>query len=331
MPLSTFNSEIRINREAVLPDARHATRMATKVVLGMVLAILCITELSSRFLFPRISTIQNRISNDRREVMSLRNAKSRDLPTVLLLGNSLLLHGVDYPRLQAAMRGRARITRYGIENTEYLDWYYGLRRLFAEGIRPSSVVLCLNLGQTLSHGIMDESARRLVQTSDLLKASHDAGMDTTRTSGFVIAHWSDFYAYRATIRNYVINKSDPAYASALHALARRPPTFPSDAAVMEQTRSRLATLRDLCRENGVEFVLLVPPAFADRNNDVLKKAAFLENVGVEAPVTNVPLTAEFFLADRFHLNGQGQRLFTDALLRDLQSRFQKSSMLPAER
>ncbi|MGH9529888.1 MAG: hypothetical protein ACRD2S_08235, partial [Terriglobales bacterium] len=286
------------------------------------------TELSSRFLFPRISTIQRRIVSDHREVMAMGKAQSHDLPDVLLVGNSLLLHGVDYPRLREGVSDRAEIIRYGIENTEYLDWYYGLRRLFAEGVRPSTVILCLNLGQTLSHGVLDESARRLIQASDLLKVSREAGMDTTKTSGFVIAHWSDFYAYRATIRNYIINKSDPPYASALHALARRPPTFPSNETVTKEARHRLADLRNLCRENGAEFVLLVPPALSDRN-EALEKAAILENIEVETPVTEVPLTDEFFLPDRFHLNERGQKLFTDALLRDLQSRFRESPLLPA--
>ena len=122
-------------------------------------------------------------------------------PTVLLVGNSLLLARSRLSEDPREMAPDARVLGFVIENTEYLDWYYGLRHLFASGVRPSTVVLCLNLGQTVSSRTLgDYSARHLFGVSDLLPVAHDAGMDATRTSGLVLAHWSAFYASRAITR-----------------------------------------------------------------------------------------------------------------------------------
>jgi hypothetical protein len=36
-----------------------------------------------------------------------------------------------------------RIEVFPIENTWFLDWYFGLDRLFSEGARPAIIALCL--------------------------------------------------------------------------------------------------------------------------------------------------------------------------------------------
>jgi hypothetical protein len=285
------------------------------------LALLMSTaELATRYLYPRMSRIEQRVTQDQREVMTIKPRAPRTPPTVLLAGNSLLLHGVDYPRVRSELATDARVVRFAIENTEYLDWYYGLRHLFARGIQPSKVVLCLNLGQTLSHSILDESAWHLLGAGDLLPASREAGLDHTQTSNLVFGHWSSFYANRAGIRNYILNVTDRRYADQLHSLARHPPAFPSEDEMLAQARVRLQRLKSLCQQNGVDLVLLLPPELNTHNNGILVKAASLENVDVDVPVAENTLGAEFFQADRFHLNEKGAAIFTDGLARDLRSR-----------
>jgi hypothetical protein len=242
-------------------------------------------------------------------------------PTVLLVGNSLLLDGLDYPKIRKQMASDARVVRFVIERTDYLDWYYGLHHMFASGVRPSVVVLCLNLGQTVSSETLgDYSARHLFGISDLLPVAKQAGMDATRTSGMVVAHWSAFYASRATIRNFILNRTNPPYAAAIHALADSTiKPLPPDDELVREGRSRLSAIRELCRQYGIELVLLIPPSLT-RYNDLLASAASLEDVHFDFPLPLGTIGPEMFRADRSHLNDKGAAIFTDAIARCLRAR-----------
>src|SRR5215471_19881535 len=136
-------------------------RITIAFLLAGLALILIAAELSARYIYPRVSRIEKRIVDDEHEVIALANQHPNSDPAVLVLGNSLLLHGMDYAQMRQAMGPNVRIVRYGIENTEYLDWYYGLRGLFARGVKPDLVVLCLNAGQTMSRNVLDESSWRL--------------------------------------------------------------------------------------------------------------------------------------------------------------------------
>jgi hypothetical protein len=89
--------------------------------------------------------------------------------------------------------------------------------------------------------------------------------------------------------------------------------------MIAQSRARLKRIDQLCRDNGVRFVLVVPPALGERSDLLLKAGAF-EGVDVDAPIPMASLGADFFLADRYHLNERGSALFTEALAKDLRSR-----------
>lgn len=331
MPSSISGSEPAQPSAIVKADPR--VRLATIAVIASLVLVLLAAEILARFAFPRISQIEGRIGSDQRQARSIRAPAPPAAPTLLLAGNSLLLRGLDYPKIQTEMAPDARVVRFVIENTEYLDWYYGLRHLFAMGVRPSAVVLCLNMGQTVSSVTLgDYSARHLFGVSEILPVAHDTGMTATQTSGFFLAHWSAFYASRASIRNFILNKSDPGYAQALHALANstRAP-LPSDVELVSQARVRLSAIRELCRQHGVEFVLLIPPSLA-RNNDLLASAAGLERVNFEYPLPLGSVGPEFFRADGNHLNEKGAEIFTDALARCLRARLGKetpSVLMPA--
>jgi hypothetical protein len=238
-----------------------------------------------------------------------------------LAGNSLLLRGLDYPRIRTELAPDAHVVRYVIENTEYLDWYYGLHHLFASGIRPSMVVLCLNLGQTVSPGTLgDYSARHLFGFSELLPVAHDARLSATQTSGLFLAHWSAFYASRATMRNFILNKSAPGYAAAMHALADNIKSpLPPDEELLRVARTRLHAIDLLCRQSGVQLVLLIPPSMAGRN-ELLASAAALEKVNFDYPFPTGTLGAELFRPDGAHLNEQGAVQLTGALAARLRAR-----------
>ena len=326
MHLSISNSEQDEDRMSKLPHpptgeeqlTNGVIRRATIALLMILAGVFGSAEFAARVLFPRISHIQRRIVQDQKEVRSLGTAVPQGPATVLVVGNSLLLYGLDYPRFVTALSPEIRPVRYAIENTDYLDWYYGLKGLLSEGVRPTQVVVCLNLGQTLDPGILGEySAHHLFRARDLLAVSREAGLDNTRTSGLFFAHWSAFYADRVHIRNYILNVSDRPYADVMNALARVPPNFPPDDDAVQQSRLRLRAIMKLCQDNHVDFVFVVPPALK-RHDELLAKAGSLENVTVDIPVPLGSLGPEYFL-DGFHLNEKGAELFTDALARDLQA------------
>jgi len=297
----------------------RAARAATAGLLIALALVFAVAECTARYVYPQLSHIEQRIVGDRREVTSLASRSQNDGPSVLLAGNSLLLHALDYPMIQKDLAPNVHPVRYVIENTDYMDWYYGLHRLFTEGVRPSKVLLCLNLGQMLSHGVLSSSPRQLFRAGDLLTLSREAHMDNTETSNLVFSHYSAFYSAREGLRNYLLNIADPPYARELHRLARQPPKFPTEEEMLGESRARLRNLDRLCRENGVEFVLVLPSALTDRN-DLLLKAGALEGVEVVAPIASRSLGPEFFL-DNFHLNEKGAAVFTEALDRDLRTRF----------
>jgi hypothetical protein len=306
------------------PDIRRAT-IALLIVLAGVFGT---AEFASRILFPRFSHLQRRIVGDEREARAIGAPVHNGPATVLIVGNSLLLHALDYPAFTADLAPDVKPVRYAIENTSYLDWYYGLRALFSEGVRPSRVVLCLNLAQTLERGVLGEyTARHLFRAQDLLAVGRDAGLDNTKTSGLFFAHWSAFYADRAHIRNYILNISDPGYADAMNTLARVPPNFPPDDEALYETRLRLRTIMKLCQEYRVDFVFVVPPSLKLRD-ELLATAGTLENIPVDIPVPLGSLGPKYFL-DGFHLNPKGAEVFTTALSRDLKTRFGKVNS-PAE-
>jgi hypothetical protein len=319
MHSSISSSEPAVASERNAP-ANPQLRLATVAIVALVALVFLGAEILSRYAFPRISQIERRIRSDEHQAMSIRAPAPDSPPTVLVVGNSLLLRGLDYPKIRTEMAPDAQVIRFSIENTEYLDWYYGLRHMFESGVHPSMVVLCLNLGQTVSSRTLgDYSARHLFGVPELLPVARAAGMDATRTSGLILAHWSAFYASRATIRNFILNRADPSYAHVMHALADSAPNaLPPDDALVNTARDRLAAIQHLCTQYGVELVLLIPPSLT-RYNDLLASAARLQNVSFDDPMPVGTLGPEYFM-DGVHLNPTGAVLFTNAVAGRLRAR-----------
>ncbi len=319
-------SEPKVDSGRTTHTERYA-RLATVAVIAAFVTVSCVAELVSRYIFPRVSQIEARIRSDERQAMSIHSRQAGSVPTVLLVGNSLLLRGLDYPVLRKEIAPDAQVTRFGIENTEYVDWYYGLHHMFESGVHPFMVVLCLNLGQTVSsRSLGDYSARHLFGVSELLPAAHDTGMDATRTSELVLAHWSAFYASRATIRNFILNVTDPPYAYAIHDVANSiAAPLPADDVLIRTARARLDAMQQLCDRHGVQLVLLIPPALG-RYNDLLARAAELEHVRYDYPIRSEKISPDFF-ADGTHLNTRGAALFTDAIARCLHARLETPNQM----
>lgn len=285
------------------------------------LALFCAAiEGLTRFGFSHISRIEARISRDHKAALGIHKS---DRPTVLLVGNSLMLEGIDYERLRDALAGRAYAVRFPIEQTQYLDWYYGLRRLFDEGSQPDLVVLCMSAEHLITSRIRgDYSSYYLFRLTDIPQIRHDIDYDLTKTSSLVLSHFSLFYAGRSSLRNFILVRTDPAYAEMLQRIAAPQAHFPPDQQMERITESRLRDLRLLCSSHGARFVFLLAPGFGP-GEAPLVAAGVRSRTDVLAPIHLNELGRDKF-RDGFHLNAAGAQLFTDKVAPLLQSRLGKN-------
>lgn len=284
------------------------------------LALFCFAiEALTRFGFARVSQIEARIANDHAAVHAIRKS---DKPTVLLVGNSLMLEGIDYRRLRESLRGRAHAVRFLIEETEYLDWFYGLRRLFNEGSRPDMVVLCVNAEHLISSRIRgDYSVYYLFSFWDISQIRRDINYDLTKASGLALSRFSLFYAARNNLRNFVLIRTAPAYAEMLRTIARAQGRLPSDPEIERIAETRLTAMRILCSSHDAQFAFLLPPGFGPGETPLVS-AGIRSRTDVMVPVHLNTLDRDKF-KDGFHLNASGARMFTEKVSALLENRFEE--------
>ena len=303
MPLSTSSSEERL--------VRPGYRRPIAVTLTMLVVLFALIEVTAQFGFKRISHIESRTEADHQAALAVRPGGPAK-PSILLLGNSLLLEGMDYDAMRRDLEPRATPVRFVVEQTAYLDWYYGIRRLLSDGARPDRIVLCLNLDQLLENNIRGEySAYFLIRTQDLVSAGRDAGYDRTRISGLFFGRYSMFYAGRNNLRNFALNTVAPGYGEFLHNVTIAKARQLTDAEVLAAAVPRLRKLRALCDQNDILFDFLLPPGFEHGVRGLLD-AGKTSGTSVLAPVPQYAWNAKFY-RDGFHLNHEGAERFTQVL------------------
>ena len=305
---STFSSE-----EETLKRSYFRPIVGTVALLLLLLAGL---EFGTRLVFRRLSRIEARTNADYRAALATRPGGGSHR-SILLLGNSLLLEGLDYDTLRRVMEPRTTPVRFVVESTAYLDWYYGIRRLLSDGARPDRIVLCLNLSQLLSNKIRGEySAFYLIRTPDLVSAGREAGLDLTGTSGLFFGRYSMFYAARNNFRNFALSTVDAPYEETLHKFTVAPGAQWSDAEVLAGATPRLNSLRTICTQYGVGFTFLLPPGF-EKGAEGLIEAGRKSGTMVLVPVPQNSWQQDLY-ADGFHLNHKGAEKFTRLLAATLQ-------------
>jgi len=284
------------------------------VLLAALLLYCCVLEVVAQAGFPRLSRIQRRIASGKRDALALQPTSAEGAKTVLLLGNSLVVHGVDTQLLHKEMAPRLQSNVFAIENTQYLDWYFGLRRLFAEGSHPGVVALCLSTRQLISKGTDGEYfAHYIMQGRDLLSVRKEAKLDVTTTSNFFFASHSAWLGSRASIRNWLLGELMPNVEQLTAYLPQQVSAMPSGDVVVGEGMRRLQTLEALCASHGTRFVLVIPPSMrpGDRS-DELQAAAESVGIRVVIPYRAAEMPASYF-EDGFHLNSQGAVAFTEKL------------------
>ena len=306
MHSSTFNSEeLPVRNRAYQP-------WVIALVAGIVLFLAGI-EAAARFVFPRTSRIAARVRREQAKAGAIGKDGGSE-HTVLLVGNSLMLEGLNVESLRAGLPPGWRLVRFVVEQADYLDWYYGLRRLFAEGARPQVVAIMLSPAQTIADSIRGEFfARHLMQLSDLGRLTHELKLHPTRETGLAFGNLSEFYGSRAEVRNWLLLRIMPQFDSVARLLIKRAP-IPADNSPYRAAAARLRAMREEVEIHQARFVWLLPPGLHTKDADTgLLEAAQAAGVTVVSAVPSDSLPAADF-SDGIHLTGPGREIYTSKLV-----------------
>jgi hypothetical protein len=284
------------------------------VLLGALLAYFCALEAVTRTAFPRINHVWRTIQADHLHAVSLRPDAPGKSVSMLIVGNSYLEVGVNRDSLQQEIAPNFSLAYMPMSGTSYLDWYFGLRRLFTEGSRPAIVGVCLSTRDLLSDSTYGGSfASSLMLKRDILKVKQESHLDNTTMTDYLFASSSSWMGHRGEIHNWLLRKTAPSINDLVPFFKPKNRPLPPTSEVLAKALPRLRLLNELCRENGSRFFLLIPPTrdVNDASNE-LQAAAAREGLLVVLPFQHAELPEDVFI-DGAHLNPQGAALFTERL------------------
>ncbi len=315
MLLSTSSSERASNTSF---EARHGGKAhrSILIVLAGVVVIWLASEAGTFLAVHRVSKIMRRMQLEWRDTKEMPRYSATGKPTMLLFGNSLLLEGVDYAGLRQDLSAQFDVHRLIFEQTDYLDEYYVLRRLFHHGARPHDLVLCISVNQFIGNDTRGEFMARYMDALDIVRLGSRQHMDATTTSGLLFAHWSEWFADRAETRKFVLGLVMPDMRDLAMRLAWVRDKAADPEVVRAKATPRLFEMKEICDEYGIRLTIVVPPTLAKDWSDVLEGAGEAAGVRVLVPVEPGGMNASFF-RDGFHLNRAGATVFTAKLESEL--------------
>lgn len=294
-------------------------RAAIVLLLGTLVLYFCVLEASTRLIVPSFSEGERRMRNDYRAALALLPTTPAGSRTVLVVGNSLLLRAVVRSQLENNLPRTYAVRLFPIEATTFFDWYFGLRRFFAEGSRPGVVILCMSLRHLTSDSTDGARfAHFMMQWTDLPEVKKTTGLDMMNASNYFFANMSSWLGMSSSVRNALLEKLIPDAASLVADFAQvQPVPLAANPAVIRRSLERLRELKDLCETYGAHFIMLIPPTL-NRTDPApaVALAAGNEGISVLIPYQPAELPAKAF-SDGFHLNRQGAELFTSRLGKEL--------------
>jgi lysophospholipase L1-like esterase len=285
-----------------------------KLLVGICALLIVAFEFLSNFLLKHHSETYARVSRQYAEAVKMRPAKPGEPTSVLIIGNSLLLEGVDVDRLQKLTCSQMHIYPIFLEATGYYDWFYGLQHLFREGAKPQVVVLGVGVNSFLANSVRQDYAPLLLfDMRDSLGVASDLKMDRTATSNLLLAHSSVFWDTRTVLRTQILRHAVPHYTE-LVSLLKPQPAIPPSQQFQTTANSRLERLRELCEAHGAKLIILFPPT--PSSEDAVRQMTLASRkVGVDTlvPIDPTALSVKYYQSDELHLNSEGAQLFTSAL------------------
>lgn len=296
------------------------------ILLGSMLVYVCALEVVTRRALPRIDHVWRIFHADHLAAVSLHPSAPGNSATLLMVGNSYLEVGVNRDNLQHEIAPAYSIVYVPISGTSYLDWYFGLRKLFAEGSRPAIVGVCLSTRDLLSDATFGGSfAHALMLRSDLLRVKKASHLDNTMASDYFFDSLSSWLGHRAEIHNWLLRRGAPEMNELASYLKPKNRPLPPADVMVAKALPRLRMLNELSRQYGARFFLLIPPTMDvhDASKEI-QAAAAKEGILVLLPFQHAELPETAFV-DGAHLNPQGAALFTarlgPTLLQSLQSSY----------
>ena len=236
--------------------------------------------------------------------------------------------GIDFYMLNDMLRPEYAVTRFVVEDTNYLDWYFGLLRLFREGARPKAVILVLNARQLLASNVQgDAFAELLMDSHDLLSVKRTVASDNTVTSNLLFANLSRYYGVRGEIHKWFLLRVLPGFP-VLAARLRPPiPSLPPDEEIDREATERLQEMANLCTQHGAQFIFVVPPSTVARDGSAaIQRAGDRIGIPVLVPIPPQELPLDLY-SDGFHLNRKGAAIFTQALSSSLREALRKENLV----
>jgi hypothetical protein len=311
-----------------ISSSKHPALFYAKLLVGLCAFLILVFELLSDFLLKHHSETYARVSQEYEEAVKMRPAKASEPTSVLMVGNSLLLYGVDVDRLKNLTAGRVHVCPIFLEATAYYDWLYALQRLFRDGSRPQFVVLGVGVNGFVANSVRQEYAPlMLFDLRDSLSVASDLHMDRTATSNFLLAHSSVFWDTRSVFRTQILRHAVPHYQE-LVLLLKPQPAIPPAPQFQAIANSRLLQLRSLCEAHGAKLILLVPPT--PSSEDAVRQMTIAsQKAGVDTlvPIDPTALSAKYYLPDELHLNSEGAAIFTTALAEFLPQTVVRNSLV----
>lgn len=277
-------------------------------LLGVCVALLALCEGGATWAMGRLKSRQS-VPGDVRAASAVGGPRS-----VLIVGNSLVLHGIDVPAVEQALGTGYAATKLSIVDSGYLDWLYGIMSLFDRGSQPEALVLAISPTQLVEdRPPTGTTARMLWTTPNLVRYALERRPGLTAVSNRLFEHFSEFFAIRSRLRQDARRLLIPGY----EAMSRRyfiPAGDSSSDTTHDETiaEARLRTLDSVCAKRRVRFVFLLIPTntAGDRGlEQTLVAAGERAGVPVLVPVSNGGLDAQWLL-DGYHLNANGAYAFS---------------------
>jgi hypothetical protein len=297
-------------------DAHSKIAMTARTGMILLLAGLVVIcsglEFSSPRILAHLSRIQRRINGEMANARHITPTKD-GCPTILIVGNSLLNEGVQIDALRNDLASDYVVNRLVIEQTHYLDWYFGLRRLLEEGSHPSVIILTLDTAQLASTFTLGESfARRQMSLHDFPQVVRETNLDRTTASTYFFAHFSNWLGDKGFIRQAVMILLVPHFRELAGRIADHGAHITEREQLVGAAQQRLPELAALARSHDVQIVVLFPPALQENYSLDIQQVGAGDNVPVWVPSAPGEFPRDLY-RDGYHLNEKGAKIFTERL------------------
>ncbi|NOT07120.1 MAG: hypothetical protein HOP28_02850 [Gemmatimonadales bacterium] len=296
-----------------------------------ILALVCVLaaglEVATRFVVLDASRLQRRIESALAEAKTIRPSPAA--PSVLVVGNSLLLEAVNPDSMRALVGQTMDVRLLPIEQTTYFDWLYGVAHLLEKGSRPDIVAVVLPRVHLLNDGIWGPySVFRLVSARDLLALARDLDLHPTVITSYALAEVSEFYGARTELRGVALRALLPGIeqlAPVFGGFGRgAPPKGRPLVDTLAIARERMRRMKATVEEGGSRLVWVLPPAGVldstfDAGRDQVLRAAREAEVPVMALDHSSTYGADAF-SDGLHLTPAAAGRFTASFVEGLRRR-----------